>query len=823
MMKKNCFLILILFSKNLLFGQLNIGGKPVSFEPGNLLKSQSEIPIYETAIPDMKKVTAQDSVNDLQKDTPWRFGIKNAVDLSPENSGITQTLSDGSRLWQIGIRCPGAKSVNLLFSKYRIPQGAVLYIYSADKQKISGGFTTENNQTDSLFATSIITSDNIIVEYYEPQNADFKGILKISDITYGYRGISEYTKDFQQSGACNMNVACPDGIPWYDQIRSVCMILVNSSGFCSGSLINNTNDDGTPYVLTANHCYEDFQNASTWVFWFNWQSATCQNPTTMPSHKDLSGSVLKARNQTSDFCLVKLNQTPPSDYNVFYSGWDNSDDIPTSEVCIHHPQADIKKISFCDQSAVSAEYEQKKSLTTASHWKIPMWSRNTTTEPGSSGSPLFDQNGRIIGQLHGGYAACDVWEADYFGKFSVSWNNGTTADAQLKTWLDPLNINPKMWDGYDPNAPVFNIDAQLQAIIEPENDYFSDTTTIYPKVIVRNRGLQNLNTFTVQYQIDNLSPVSQTITKILTSKSFIEVDFPPIPITYGQHTFKAKISTDGLTDENPTNDTLTKLFKVFQPVFSDDFETDKGWNLSGEFQINVPLGKGGSSGFPDPDQADSDGRILGTDLTGLGKFSGDYEPNLSEDEYTAVSPLINCSAIKNTVLKFDRYLNIEDPANDEAKIQINDGTGWNTVWYNAYGYTENQWSHQMIDISQYADHRDFVLIRYTLGKTNGTNQYSGWNIDNLTVAGIEDKQPVMPLENLVLFPNPNTGDFKIITGTAVNNLNIRIYNSEGGLIYQQLFPDSRQAHIHLKSVLRGIYIMKIQTSTESKYIKFEIY
>ena len=77
-------------------------------------------------------------------------------------------------------------------------------------------------------------------------------------------------------------------------------------------------------------------------------------------------------------------------------------------------------------------------------WKIEEWERNTTTEGGSSGSGLWDENHYLIGQLYGGQANCSNSINDYYGKFSKSW-------AGLSSWLDPQNTGATVLSGYDPN------------------------------------------------------------------------------------------------------------------------------------------------------------------------------------------------------------------------------------------------------------------------------------------------------------------------------------------------------------------------------------
>ena len=397
---------------------------------------------------DVNKLKAEDQIND-SKDQPWRFGQNIPVDYGLNNSGTWDILPNGDKLWRLMIYSPGALTINLTFNQYKLPKGAKLYIYNAQHSDIIGGFTYKNNQDDEVFAATLVKGDAMIIEYYEPKNAEFNGKLHLFRVTHGYRGADDYTstKSFGQSGSCNNNVACPESAGWENEINSVCMLVSGSNGFCTGTLINNTNQDGTPYILTANHCYS---NPSVWIFWFNWQSSTCANPSTSPSHNDISGAVLKARNSASDFCLVQMNQIPPQPYGVYYAGWDNRDIPDTASVCIHHPNGDIKKISFDNDSCVSSDYDPSPYLAD-SHWRIVAWD-DGTTEPGSSGSPLFNQEHHIIGQLHGGYASCSSNTSDYYGKFSLSWDYSTDSTAQLAYWLDPANTGDSILNGLDLNT-----------------------------------------------------------------------------------------------------------------------------------------------------------------------------------------------------------------------------------------------------------------------------------------------------------------------------------------------------------------------------------
>ena len=731
-MKKSFILnviVLFLIGLSTTYAQINVGGLPKSFSEKGI---NSNVSFKKMPFVDIQKLKTEDEIEDIKKDKPWRFGQNIDVDINIKESGKLNIFEDGSRIWRYGIVSEGALTINLKFGKYKLPDGALLYIYSDDKNNIIGAFNDFNNQDDGVFATTLINGDKIVIEYFEPANPKFSGELILNTVTHGYRGVGDHIKSFGSSGSCNMNVICPDGIPWEDDIRSTVMLVSGSNGFCTGALVNNTSEDGTPYLLTADHCYSD---PSSWVFWFNWQSETCDNPGSSPAHNDMSGATLKAKNADSDFCLVLLNNTPPDEYLVYYAGWDNSDSQSNTQVGIHHPKGDIKKISFDDDPAISSDY--LGSGIPDSHWQVNSWDRNTTTEPGSSGSPLFDQDHRIIGQLHGGYASCSSFTEDVYGKFSMSWDRGGNSSNQLKDWLDPTNSGATVIDGYDPNLPTVAVDAQLLKISVPADIYFAEES-ITPTIIVKNRGTDDITSFTAKYKINDDVYVVENWNGTLASGDSAEIIFPGIGITYGSHTFEALVTAPNTaTDMSPLNDTLIKTFKVLEVIFNDDFETDKGWTMNGEWERDAPQGLGGDYGNPDPTIAYGGSIILGLDLTGQGIYPGDYEASLTSRAEYAISPVFDCSLYENIELLFQRWLNVESPTFDQVYIDITtDGSTWNELWANTGNIEESTWNFETIDISAYADKQAMVQIRFSIGETDESWQYSGWNLDDFTITGI---------------------------------------------------------------------------------------
>lgn len=822
--KNYIFIFLLIISSQNIYAQLNIGGKPLSFSKEFILKSVDEIPRIYLPKQNNKKLIAEAEKNDA-KDIPWQFGKNILVNLDVKKIAIVENLHEG-KLYRLMIVSENALTINLKFSEFKIPEKAVLYIYNSNKTDIIGGFTSANMQKSGTFATTLVKGSEIVIEYFEPYEVDFKGKLIISRVTHGFRGVGDMSKGFGNSGDCNMNVACDDGLPWDNEIRSVCMLVSGGSGFCSASLINNTENNGIPYILTANHCYED---PTDLVFMFNWQSTTCDNPMISPSHDDLSGAVLRARDYESDFCLFEMNDVPPYTYNVYYAGWDNQDVSSTSSVCIHHPSADIKKISFDDNASVS-DYYLGNSSDDMSHWKV-QWDRNTTTEGGSSGSPLFNQNHKIIGQLHGGYASCtNLNQPDWFGKFSYSWDVGTTSETRLKDWLDPLELSVTEFEGYDPNIPLADNDAEVLKINIPENYYFGENS-FYPSVKIRNRGNQTLTSLKVSYQIDNSEIKIKNWSGNLQTGGITDFDFEKISLSYSKHSVKFWTSMpNGVSDDYLYNDTIEKSFYVYESVFFDDFENDNVWELNGEFQIGVPEGLGGEKGYPDPTNAYSGSQILGTDLSGLGQHPGDYENNLNYDKEYAVSPMIDCSNYENCILRFERQLGVDKHKYDQVGIEIkNDTSDWETVWQNNNSIiTDSIWDEQIVDISEFADKRK-IKIRFSIGPTDHADQYCGWNIDDFMIAGNEIDNPKIFESTISVYPNPTSNYFYIdfTNKDEIAFADVIVSDLSGKIVFQKYFSeeeiksintstfDKKMIKIDLRKNNIGIFIVKVKTNSDS--------
>ena len=312
---------------------------------------------------------------------------------------------------------------------------------------VKGAFTKSNMTENLMFVTGDVPGDHVIIEYYEPAGVSFAGEVVIGWIGQSYIDIFAIkSRNTDAKGFISVN--CDEGKDVQNQKHSVCKYSFNDGQYsylCSGALINNTKNDGTPYFLTANHCINTESKAGTVLAYFNYEDASC----VVTSHytpQTLSGASLKTMGELSDFTLIRFNDQVPTLYQPFFSGWDISGTAPLNTICIHHPDGNKKKISIDNDPAISYEdtiWWEGGSVTPAElHWEVVF--DDGATYSGSSGGPLFNESKRITGQLHGGGTK------DYFGKLSYSWEHPKQNYLPLQLFLDPDHTGVAFIDGYYP-------------------------------------------------------------------------------------------------------------------------------------------------------------------------------------------------------------------------------------------------------------------------------------------------------------------------------------------------------------------------------------
>lgn len=469
------YLFACLLASTCLQAQISHGGQPLPWDAMPDAKTRGiDNDLYVTMPEfDLTEQLRLDSLEASDLKSGYRFAYKFMTDYTPDNSGVRFTLPDGTKVWRLGIRSVKARSINIMFSKYRLPEGARLFLYNRDRTEILGSFNHLNNSKLELLPIAPIQGDELIVEYQEPAKVAFPGELVVGEVNHGYRDmkISGPAAD-SEAFWCMPTLACyQDTTEQYNQIsKSVVLLIINGNTSCTGTIINNTTNDKKPYLLTASHCLNgqfsvanpDYEQvAGSIVCYFNYESPDCnQNggqTGASPKNQTMASAHYRAVNENTDMALLELLQIPPASYNPYYAGWNAADEGKGPYIGIHHPGGSVKRMNLFDGTLELDSYDIPViKFNEKSHWKISKWTTGSTAG-GSSGSPLFDSGKRIIGGLTGGASTCGSPTNDYYYALKTSWDVVSDSSRQLKCWLDPIGLATPACNGIDPYEPQTSI------------------------------------------------------------------------------------------------------------------------------------------------------------------------------------------------------------------------------------------------------------------------------------------------------------------------------------------------------------------------------
>ncbi|QXP79368.1 MULTISPECIES: T9SS type A sorting domain-containing protein [Winogradskyella] len=605
-------LFILLITSGICFAQ----AIPNDIKPPSWTKAKAiDLLPYKLPSFDLDKLQKEDEINDKDKSIPWRFGHDIYVDHNFNDVGEWTTLDNGDRIWRMSYVSEGAYTLNFMFDVFKIPEGATLYVYNNEKTDLLRPFTYHNNNSEEVLGTWLVEGDQAWIEYYQPANVTGEAKITVGSVIHGYRTADSFQKSLGDSGDCNQDVDCdiaPATDPYDldtlkdDVKKAVGMLVTNGSGFCSGTLVNNTNNDGTPYFLTANHCSG---GEGSWAFRFNWRSTNTSCGTTTSStngayNQTVSGSTVRAKNSQSDVELVEITDTSffENNLDLVWAGWNNSTvTTPVVNFGIHHPSGDIQKVSRDDDGATRTSTNFNGNSDTQM-WLISDWDLGVT-EGGSSGSGLFNETGHLIGTLSGGTAACsgttDNGGYDLYGRFGIGWDYGNSSSSRLKEWLDPSDSGVEILDQYLASE-TYDIDARANAGTNSSEICSEDFA---PQVTLVNSGELALTSAEISYYIDEESSTSVSWTGSLLSGESVVVATPTYTnLSSGSHVFIINVSSpNGTVDENTVNDTFGYGFKVSTSyvtssltldIFTDNYGYETSWELldsSGTVVSNGPV------------------------------------------------------------------------------------------------------------------------------------------------------------------------------------------------------------------------------------------
>ncbi|WP_028982439.1 LamG-like jellyroll fold domain-containing protein [Sporocytophaga myxococcoides] len=441
-------------------GQRTTGGTPKSFTIEKNKRSRGEPSIPVSTVP---AIDNKEELEKAKKISPNIYGLINAVNVDIIKQGFKEVLSDGGALWRYKVSSSTAYSMEVVFSRFHLPDKAQLFIYNEDHSVVLGALSSLNNSAQGTLATQPIYGSSIIIEYYEPSNVEFHGEVVVGEVIHDFANVLQFLKGVGPfvpnpmlsygDVSCIKNVSCPEALPYANEAKAVALILYKMPsgryvGHATGTLINNSNNDKEPYFLTAFHNIDDANadcsdktdlcfDFSKWVVLFNHYDPDCNGDghsisNSVNAINSITGARRLSGDRERDYLLMRLNSTPQ---NVCYAGWSRASSPQPPFVGIHHPHGDVKKISF---------YNRQLGSGVPVFWEVDNWNSGYTAE-GSSGSALFDNNKRIVGVLKEGFGG-DLCETDpnfdprihpnpnppndlpiatsVYGRFSTSFDHG---------------------------------------------------------------------------------------------------------------------------------------------------------------------------------------------------------------------------------------------------------------------------------------------------------------------------------------------------------------------------------------------------------------
>lgn len=443
----------ILFNVAPCGAQVEHGGAPRAFLSDVLLEAK-RLDLDPPGDEDVSQLLKADTTPGASWFKPLRVGT--TIDARVSLDDFSNTYVPGGTLHLLAVTSPGAFGIGLNFDRFQLPRAAQLFVYNPDRTEVRGAFTNANHKLYGGLSVAPIEGDHVVIELFVPAGSVAE--VQLATVVHHFRdslfggGHAEECIGYGCAGECTVNVACDLGSGWEEQAASTVQVLTSEGTIlCSASMVNTLAGDGRQLLLTASHCDQDPDgSAEDWIVLFGYQSPTCEDA--QPSRNATTqGTKLLARRgelhrDPSDFALLEITESIPDGYRAYLSGW-NAEEGETFEqpFAIHHPRGDVKKANARNGSASTSGFF----VAGHTHWLVDRWDAGTT-ELGSSGSPVFDADQRIRGQLNGGLSSCVDPVLDYYGKLSVSWEVHTQAATDgemLQPWLDPLGSSVRVCNG----------------------------------------------------------------------------------------------------------------------------------------------------------------------------------------------------------------------------------------------------------------------------------------------------------------------------------------------------------------------------------------
>jgi hypothetical protein len=630
---------------------------------------------------------------------PLRVGNHHTVHISSSGpSDIEPTVTPTGLQWEI--RHPDATYMAIHFASFDLARGDYLVVSDADggqMYKLQG----RGKMEAGTFWSRHVKGDTVLLELLVADQQAGGGFV-----------IDEYVAGFADLGPpatkaiCGVddkeNAVCyaathPDE---YDRGRAVARLLINGSGLCTGWLVSS--DD---HLMTNEHCVTSASDALNTDYEFMAEAANCGDSNCQLCHPGtvFSGATFIQDSSNLDYCLVRINSgNPASTYG--YLELDDRVAVPGEELYIlQHPGGRAKEFGIysthsSDTGGICRVYSTSEPPCSGAGYSDVGY--YCDTEGGSSGSPVLARSSHRVIALHH-CANCP--------------NRGV-----------PINlIYPEISD--------FIISSGLK--VTPGGSFVSEGDAGGPftpdsKIYT----LENLNDTGIDYTVSKgedwvtLSDTGGHLNGHAMTDVTVSINSNANGLAEGMYidTVDFVNTTD---HDGDTSRDVQLTVGIPDIVYEWTLDTDPGWTTDEGWAFGVPLGGGGSYGNSDPTSGYTGSNVYGYNL------AGDYTNYLPERHLTTTA--IDCALLSSVTLRFQRWLGVETSTYDHAYVRVsNDGVNWTTVWENGGSFSDPDWTLQEYDISAVADHQPTVYLRWTMGSTDGSVVYCGWNIDDIQILAL---------------------------------------------------------------------------------------
>ena len=683
----------------------------------------------------------------------FQYGVEYDLDINVLNEA-TPIYGNNEVTYLLSFFSKDAYGIGLNFNQFYLTENSEMFIYDEGRTYYLGALTNQNNKSDNVFSTSIIKGEKIILELTVPINEVDDIQLHIDSIIHDSTDILNYYGTHNDSSRedCNINVICSEGDDWRDQINGVVRVSMGS-GLCSASVINNTANDRTPYVLFADHCVSG--SASGYVFYFNYQSTSCIG-TSGSLNQSLSGSTLLASediNSGPDFALLEMSSDIPESYNPFYVGWSRQTTPPEEAVGIHHPGADIKKISFTTDAVTSGGSGNN-------YWEFRY--EQGRVIPGSSGSPFFDENKRQVGiasYIYTNY--CDPSPDCYcsqqydhgYGRFDRAWGLG------LSQYLDPLNSGTLTLDGISSSGIGIVHDSYEDVPFQNSSLTFSATVTAYSGYIDAVELIYDLGD---GWRAEEMVPIQLGSD---TYRATIDGLYDGMLIKY----YVSGVNSEGVVQTYPNNAPDSSILFILgdlPDLYSDDFESSSDWTIgdssdtatAGIWELAVPEASFNDQGFQVQTGLDhtEDGSICYVTGNGYELDPSTNQNSASFDDVdggstTLFSSIYDLTSTDNAIVTYWRWYtnDIGDNGNsDKWIVRVSDDGGSSWTDLENTSISNASWVKQRFILTDYINLTSDVMFKFVAEDIFNTGDAgSGGSlieaaIDDFTIEYVSDGSDV---------------------------------------------------------------------------------